>query len=202
MKETERRKRFFNTALQLIHEKGFKAMTMRDLAKELDCDVSNIYNYVKSKHALLEQLLFEISNKFHEGIATIETTDNSPLEKLKAIITLHVRLTVEHPYQVTLLINEWRNLRSNDTHKKLEEFIAFRATYEQKLKAIIAQGVEQGELSGENLAFTTNCILSSIRWLYSWYNPNNSSITPVELERLMIHFVLNGVSSTSHSQIR
>jgi len=28
MKETERRKRFFQVALQLIHEKGFKAMTI------------------------------------------------------------------------------------------------------------------------------------------------------------------------------
>ncbi len=201
MKETDRRKRFFNTALQLIHEKGFKAMTMRVLADKLECDVSNIYNYVKSKHALLEQLLFEISNKFHEGIAIIETTENTPIEKLKAVIALHVRLTVEHPYQVTLLVNEWRNLRSDDKHPKLQEFITFRNTYEQKLTAIIATGIEQGELSGENLEFTTNCILSSIRWLYSWYNPNNSAINPAELERLMINFVLNGVRKSESHQI-
>jgi len=71
MKETERRKRFFLIALQLINKKGYKAMTMRELATALDCDVSNIYNYIKSKHALLEQLLFEISNKFHHGISVL-----------------------------------------------------------------------------------------------------------------------------------
>ena len=32
MKETERRKRFFQIALQLINKKGYKAMTMRELA--------------------------------------------------------------------------------------------------------------------------------------------------------------------------
>ena len=190
MKETEKRKRFFNIALQLINEKGFKAMTMRDLAKKLDCDVSNIYNYVKSKHALLEQLLFEISNKFHDGMTAIELSANSPLEKLKAVISLHVQLTIQSPYQVVLLVNEWRHLKP----EKQQDFIEFRDTYEQKLKAIISQGIEQGELQSENLDFTTNCILSSIRWLYSWYNPDNYSINSNDLEQLMIGFVLNGVA--------
>jgi len=196
MKETERRKRFFQVALQLIHEKGFKAMTMRDLADKLDCDVSNIYNYVKNKHALLVQLLFEISNKFHEGIAIIEIDNLSSLEKLKAVIALHVRLTIEHPYQVALLVNEWRNLwsKKEKEREKLEEFITFRTNYEQKLTAIIAQGIEDGELSGENLEFTTNCVLSSIRWLYSWYSREKTDISPKELERLMKDFVLNGVT--------
>ena len=190
MKETERRKRFFTTALSLIHEKGFKAMTMRDLAKKLDCDVSNIYNYIKSKHALLEQLLFEISNKFHDGMTTIELSTNSPLDKLKAVISLHVQLTIENPYQVVLLVNEWRHLKP----EKQQEFINFRDTYEQKLKAIISHGIEQGELQSANLEFTTNCILSSIRWLYSWYTPDDSSIDSSTLEQLMTDFVLNGIA--------
>lgn len=195
MKETSRKKRFFQTALQLIHEKGFKAMTMRNLAEKLDCDVSNIYNYVQSKHALLAQLLFEISQKFHKGIASIEATNDSPRKKLEEIIALHVQLTVEHPYQVTLLVEEWRNLKSKKEKEqiKFEEFITFRNNYEQKLTTIIADGIEQGELRGENLVFTTNCVLSSIRWLYSWYSPTTTDLNQVELEQLMTNFIMNGV---------
>lgn len=190
MKETERRKRFFTTALELINEKGYKAMTMRELANKLDCDVSNIYNYVKSKHALLEQLLFEISNKFHEGMESINSSAYSPIEKLKAVIALHVRLTVAHPYQVVLLVNEWRHLKED----RQKAFIEFRDTYEQRLASIIQEGIEEGVLQSDNLEFTTNCILSSIRWLYTWYSPKDTSTNPVELERMMTHFVLNGIS--------
>lgn len=193
MKETKKRKRFFKEALKLINEKGFKAMTMRDLAKELDCDVSNIYNYVKSKHEILEQLLFQISAKFHEGMAVIESSQESPLDKIKAVISLHVQLTIAHPNQVVLLVDEWRNLRSGDKHNKLEEFIEFRNTYEQKLKSIVASGILEGQFSGDNLEFTTNCILSSIRWLYAWYTPEKVDLSSVELEALMLDFVLNGI---------
>jgi len=114
---------------------------------------------------------------------------------LKAVIALHVRLTVEHPYQVTLLVNEWRNLwfKKEKEREKFDEFISFRTNYEQKLTAIIAKGIEQGELSGENIEFTTNCVLSSIRWLYSWYSPDKTDMSPIELERLMTNFVLNGI---------
>ena len=189
MKETERRKRFFLIALQLINKKGYKAMTMRELATALDCDVSNIYNYVKSKHALLEQLLFEISNKFHHGISDIETSSYSPLEKLKAVIAMHVRLTVAHPYQVNLLVDDWRFLKE----PRQQEFIDFRNNYEQKLKGIIQAGVASGVFKTTDIDFTTNCILSSIRWLYNWYAPNKMKANPVEIERQMIDFILNGI---------
>jgi len=189
MKETEKRKRFFKIALQLLNEKGYKSMTMRDLAKKLDCDVSNIYNYVKSKHALLEQLLFEISNQFHEGMTLIEASSQPPLDKLKAIIQLHVRLTVENPYQVSLLVNDWQHLKP----EKQQDFIAFRTNYEQKLQSIIAQGMNEGVLKKGNVEFTMNCILSAIRWLYNWYTPSDTTVKQQELENWMTDFVLTGV---------
>ena len=156
MKETERRKRFFQIALQLINKKGYKAMTMRELAKELDCDVSNIYNYVKSKHALLEQLLFEISNQFHQGMSDIEASNYTPLEKLKSVIAMHVRLTVAHPFQVNLLVNDWHFLKE----PRQKDFIKFRTAYEEKLSSIIQAGVAEGTFKSTDIEFTVNCILS------------------------------------------
>ncbi|MFK7980278.1 MAG: TetR/AcrR family transcriptional regulator [Saprospiraceae bacterium] len=190
MKETGKRKRFFKVALKLINDKGFKAMSMRMLAKELMCDPSNIYNYVKSKHDILEQLLFEISGQFHEGVTTIESSTDNPLEKLKAVIALHVRLTVENPYQVVLLVNEWKNLKP----EKQEAFIDFRNAYEHKLQAIIGEGMEKGVLKEGNIELTMNCILSSIRWLYSWYNPTNPSMKEEELLLFITDFILKGVT--------
>lgn len=200
MKETERRKRFFQIALKLINEKGFKAMTMRDLAEALECDVSNIYNYVPSKMALLDQLLFEISHKFHEGMADIEGSAYPPIEKIKAIIAMHVRLTVENPYQVALLTSEWRNLKKTKKKKKknetdrVKEFLEFRASYEKKLESIIQAGIKSGDIPDSNSTFLTKSVLSSVRWLYNWYTPDNQQVNPVELERLMTNFVLKGLS--------
>lgn len=186
MEVNDKRRAFYNIALSLIKKKGFKAMTMRDLATEMQCDVANIYNYTKSKDTLLENLLFEISEKFHSGISAIETSGFSAIEKLKAIISLHIRLTVEYPNQVLLLVNEWRNLKEDS----LKKFINFRNTYEKSLATILEQGVHNKEFDIENIEFTTNCVLSSLRWLYGW---NHDNFNHVELERMMRAFIFGGL---------
>ena len=190
MKETERRKRFFQTALLLIKEKGFKAMTMRDLATALGCDKSNIYNYVKSKQELLDTLLFEISDKFHQGMSDIEASNYTPVDKLKAVVSMHVRLTIEHPYQANLLVNDWRFLKA----PRQQEFIEFRTTYEQKLTGIVEAGIKSGDFKDIPTEFAVNCILSSIRWLYNWYTPDLPKVNSIELERQMTDFIFNGIS--------
>jgi len=39
----------------------------------------------------------------------------------------------------------------------------------------------------------TKSILSAIRWMYSWYDPEDPAVSSEELERLMTNFVLNGI---------
>jgi len=165
-------------------------MTMRDLANEMECKVSNIYNYIKSKQGILDKLLFEISQKFHDGIQDIENSSYGPLEKLKAIISLHVRMTVDHPYQIQLLTFEWRHLET----KRKAEFIKLRELYEHKLRSVLQAGLENQELEFNDPEFSMHCMLSSIRWIYSWYSPEKvSGMNPIEIEKNMTDFILNGL---------
>lgn len=189
MKESEKHKHFYKIALDLIKEKGFKALTMRDFAEKLNCDVSNIYNYVKSKDCLLENLLFQISDKFHEGISKINGSNNTAIEKIKEVINLHVKLTFDYPNQVALLVNEWRFLRP----EAQEKFLTFRKNYEVQLSKIIEEGVKNGQFNSENVEFTCNCLLSSLRWIYSWHDPKDKSQNVLKTTKMMERFVLNGL---------
>ena len=84
-------------------------------------------------------------------MAVIKSSAYSPLEQLKAIVALHVRLTIENPYQVFLLVNEWKHLKP----ERQQDFIDFRTTYEQKLQSILEKGVQSGVFKIDNLEFTT-----------------------------------------------
>jgi AcrR family transcriptional regulator len=59
-----RKKQFLDESLKMIHEKGYKATTMRDLAERMGFEVSNIYNFIDSKEALLETYLFRLQRIF------------------------------------------------------------------------------------------------------------------------------------------
>lgn len=196
MERKTTRKQFYFEALKLFHEKGFKATSMRDIAEKLDIKAATLYNYIDSKHEILEVLLFEVANKFKQGIEDISLSTYSPTEKLKAVIGLNVRLTVEFPYQISLLVSEWKHL--ND--EKKADFLANRNGYEAKLREIIQEGMKQGELRPMNLEIAMQAILSSIRWLFTWYSVEKDLLNPVELEKQMVDFILSGVGSPHQSK--
>jgi QacR-like protein, C-terminal region len=58
------------------------------------------------------------------------------------------------------------------------------------LATILEQGVQSQEFFIENIEFTTNCVLSSLRWLYGW---DHSNFNHVELERMMRAFIFGGI---------
>jgi len=184
-----RKKQFLDESLKMIHEKGYKATTMRDLADRMGFEVSNIYNFIDSKEALLESYLFQISEDFHTGIDHIVESSHSPTGKLEALISLNIRLTSTKPYQVGLLVNEWRNLKE----PKLRKFTDRRAEYEEKVRNIIREGIESGEFRAFDMDIITHAVLSSVRWIYYWYTDHTEEANPIELEKQLTEFVLGGV---------
>lgn len=189
MDKNPKKERFIKTATELLSEKGYKSMTMRELAHRLDCDKSNIYNYISSKQDLLDQLLFEIADKFHKGISDIESSSYSALEKLKAIIRLHVTMTFENPYKMNIHANEWRFL--DEDRKTL--FLKRRQQYEKKISVVVSEGISENIFKKGKPHFIRNCILSSLRWLYTWKIEDKKNINPIEVEKNITDFVLSGI---------
>lgn len=184
-----RKKHFLDESLKMIHEKGYKATTMRDLADRMGFEVSNIYNFIDSKEALLETYLFQISEDFHSGIDHILESSYSPAEKLKALISLNINLTSTKPYQVGLLVNEWRNLQE----PKLSKFVNRRSEYEGKVREIIQDGMDDGSFRPFDIDIITHSILSSVRWIYYWYTDHSEEVNPIELEKQLTEFVFGGI---------
>lgn len=188
------RERFIEESLKLFQEKGFKATTMRDIAQRLNIEAATIYNYIDSKQALLETLLFEIADKFQNGVQHISSSSYAPVDKIKALINLNVRLTTEYPYHVSLLVSDWKHLKE----PRKTDFIENRASYEDKVRGMVKEGIDIGALRKMDPEIATFSILSAIRWLFSWYTSKQPAINPIELEKQIIDFVLKGVEEGSN----
>ena len=190
MKVSKRKQRFLQESLKLIHEKGFNATSMRDIAEHMQFEVANIYNYIDSKQSLLETFLFGISNEFHQGVLNIIEANLTPKEKLKALVNLHIRLTASKPYEVALLVNEWRHLQE----PRLSEFIKEREAYEGYVRQIIKAGMDKGVVRKMDLDIANHVVLSSVRWLYSWYTSHPQPIAPAKLEQQITAFIWRGLA--------
>ncbi len=189
MKKIDKQNKFFNVALKLIHEQGFKATTMRDIAKAMNFEVANVYNYIDSKQALLETYLFDIADDFNNGLRDIIASSYSTIDKLKQIINLYCNLPARKPYQIGLLITEWRNLKD----EKLEKFQADKKWHEDQIIQIIQSGIDEGSLKPCDPVVVTKTMLSSFNWLYTEFALKEDEINVVEIEKQIADFLLDGI---------
>lgn len=189
MKISTKKEGFLQESLKLIHEKGFKAMTMRDIADRMDFDVSNSYNYIKSKQEILENFLFRTSHDFHEAMDNIMASNYTLDEKLKQVISSHIQIASQRPYEVALMVNEWRNLKE----PKYTEYITLRDGYEQKMRDLLQAGMDATIFKAMDVDIATAVILSSLRWFHDKYTQNQNVLNPIELERQIIGFVFHGI---------
>jgi len=163
LKVETRKEEIINTAARLFKDKGYSAVTMRDLAAELGIKAASLYNHIDSKQELLNSIILNLAETFTEGMDAILALDNSAIEKLRKLIALHVKITSENVYGMASLNNDWMHLED-----QLEYYLNLRHQYESNFKAIIQEGILTGELINSDADVLMFSILSTLRSLYLW----------------------------------
>ena len=78
--------RIVDTALHLLENEGFEALTIQRLAKELGYAVGALYRYFRSKDALLVALLHRVMDRVGADMtAGLEQVERERLERLSAV---------------------------------------------------------------------------------------------------------------------
>ena len=186
----------YEQAAQLFTEKGYRAASMRDLAERVDLKVSSLYSHIGSKEELLRKICFDNAALFTKGMSDIEKIKGSVIEKIKAIIALHVDVAVMNPSSVTVFSNEWKHLSDNESEQfNLKHFLALRKDYENRFRQILIFGINKGELKNINPDIALFTIITSVRWLHYWYKPSRKTY-PDLLKSEITMILLNGLSNS------
>lgn len=81
-------------ALKLSNEKGFQAMSLRDLSKESGISMGGLYAYFDSKKTLLHMILSTVTTTVEDVLAAPPAElANDPIGHLNWLIDAHIRLT-------------------------------------------------------------------------------------------------------------
>jgi AcrR family transcriptional regulator len=187
--KTNKRQVILEEAAKLFKAKGFGGTSMRDLGSQVGMEAASMYNHINSKDEILESICFHVSNTYISQLAEIEQLPVSYVDKLKALIRLHIHLMIEDGAAVSVANNDWKYL-SDD---KLHQFKEARKSYEKGFAALIEKGIAAGEFQPVNVSVALFTILSAVRWVELWYHPGRG-ITAEELEENIMTILLNGVA--------
>lgn len=189
MKTTGRKGEILVVAARLFKEKGYAAVTMRDIAKEMDIKAASLYNHISSKQEILKVIIISIAEEFTREMSAIYASDQNSLEKLKRIIGLHVKIAYENSYEMASVNNDWMHLE-----EQLEYYLELRNSYENNFRKIIQEGIVSQEIVDNNTEIMLFSILSTLRSLYLWM-PKKEDLTPEKLTTNLSSVLIEGIQN-------
>lgn len=153
----------YQAAAKLFKEKGYAATSMRELALQVGIEASSLYNHIKSKEEILQEICLRNAGKFTDGMKIIQENSNlNALQKLESIIRLHVQIASDDISSVTVFNDEWKHLKE----PALSDFLKLRIQYEQSVKSIIQEGIEKEVLKKVDIEVALFSFLTSLRWIH------------------------------------
>lgn len=182
-----RKEEIIQTAAALFKAKGFSAVSMRDLAKAMGIKAASLYNHIDSKQHILDEIIISLAEMFTRGMSNIMNSDDNTIEKLKAIVRLHVQISSDHTDGMASLNNDWMHLEQQQDY-----YLRLREQYEDNFRSIIIDGMNRGDLKRSNPEVVLFSILSTLRSLYLWI-PRKEDQLPDELATELSEVLINGV---------
>jgi len=160
IKKAQQFEKIIETGKQLFQDKGKDGFSLRGLAKMLDMNQNNLYNYVGSKR----ELWIAIRNKFFkqfkdENLAIIKSHEGSNIELLMKIFNHFFEFAEDDP-AATRMMHITPSPPSNKIGKFEKEYKPFNFLDGTTRK--IQEAINNGEIKEENSAILSFFIYSLI----------------------------------------
>jgi len=189
--------RLLSKAAALVAENGFKAMTMRDLSRELGFSLAGLYHYFANKEDLLYQLqsrTFTLLNHQQERLAA---APGSPEERLRTLLIGHLRFYQQHRDQLKACTFELESLKG-ERYRLIEDLR--RRYYRLMTTAIgaLADGESPADEESRRARHAALFVFGMLNWIFMWYHPERHG--PVEqIGEEMYDLVMNGLRGADGS---
>jgi len=176
-------------AARLFREKGFPSTGMRDLAGDVCVEAASLYNHIRSKSELLQEICFRVANDFTAQLLEVEADHSlNNLQKLESIVRFHISMWIERLDEVMVTNNESKYLEEPYHSTFLNE----RRVYVRRLEQIIEEGIRKNQIRKVQPYAVVLTLLSAVRGIEYWHR-TKKNISADELEESMIVHMVNGL---------
>ncbi len=174
------REEILNSATELFAGRGYRAVTIDDVAANLGYTKSVVYYYFKSKNEILWQIITRIFDGYLEKIVAEKSKGLSPGATLAQMVRLHALNVMENPEWTSIFNREESELDPAQRRQIRKMKREYDAVFEQVYEA----GVAQGLFRPIPPHVAIGGAMGMCNWLYVWYDPEG----PLTAEEIAGHF--------------
>ena len=164
-------------ALRLFAQKGFAAVSMRELATEVGVQAGALYNYTSDK----QTLLFDLMRAHMEEVLSAWSAhppEVAPLDQLDAFSRFHINFHFDRAHEIFVAYMELRNL----TPQNFQALEALRRQYETELEVILNSGQKSGVFQVKDTRVTARAVIAMLTGINTWYRDGKTLSRPEIVE--------------------
>ena len=180
-------------SLKLFAQRGYAAVSMRQIAEAVGIQASGLYQYFNTK----QQMLFDVMlNHMQELLAAWEDSKcpDDPAKALEHFTRFHISFHLTRPDAVFVSYMELRSLEPAE----FEAIETLRRRYENILRDILKRGARQGLFAIDDPHVSAMAILAMITGVNTWYR-SGGRLSQNKIRDLYVTMVLGSVGLPSPS---
>lgn len=179
------------TAEQLFFEKGYRGVSIRDLADAVGIKMSSLYYYFRSKEEILYRIikrhLDDLLEAIDTALATLETAA-TPTQRLQMLVRSSVITLLDDRLAAGISVSQTRELNL----EQQAELGAIIKRYEARFIDIVRAGMARGEFIGTDATIACYVMLGALIRLNAWYSPEGR-LTPEEIADMYTLVLVRGI---------
>ena len=175
-------------AARLFREKGYRASTLRELARRSGVKGGSIYYHFTSKQEILYRIMDETMGNLLLGLEQETREERDPVRRLNRAIAFHIRYHLENQDETHVADTELINLE--DDHRR--RIVRRRADYERAFSGIIGEGTRAGVMEVGNVKLASIAILQMCTGVPYWFN-EGGPLSVDEVVNRYVDFIFWGV---------
>lgn len=188
---SEAKRRVFEAAIVLFGERGYHAVSVRDIAGELGLKPMALYTHATSKQDLLFEIV-KIGFETHRGEldAALLEAGADPVHQIRALCAAHVRVHLRYAALARVTNRETGQLDARFA-AQLEQL---RAESVRSFQHVVARGQRRGVFVEENPRLLVQAIGGMGIRAPEWWTPE-SGIDAAEVVRAFTTFAVSILTS-------
>lgn len=175
------------SATNLFAERGYRAVTIDDVAANLGYTKSVVYYYFKSKNEILWQIISRIFDGFLQKILAIKDLNLPPDEAFSRMIRQHALSVMDNPQWTSIFNKEEPEL---DPAQR-RQVRRMKRDYDALFESVYEAGVAQDLFRKIPAHVVVGGAIGMCNWLYVWYDPNGA-LSAEEIADYYATLALNG----------
>lgn len=187
----DRRQLILQEAAILFATHGYDRTSMRDVSEVCNISKSLLYHHFANKEDLYRHIVLASAGNLYDYVHERVPAEGTAAERVRAFMVATADFFDKHRWAwIAATTAFWSDANSDLRRNRLEK----RDTFERHLRSILQEGVDSGEFGPMDVPMTGRLILSSLNWMYKWYNPDKAK-TPQDIAATYFETLLHGLAA-------